>query len=106
MLKLSQLETALAEKPIDKMKLAEIADELLKRMRELEDHPRNCPAKNARRHFFYSPYVETTGRYISVRYKASDSPFGNYSLSKDQARQYLQWLRAGNVGTHREAQVD
>jgi hypothetical protein len=93
-------------KPIDKLKLAEIADALLKQMQELENHPKNRPTENARRKFFYTPYVKATGRYISVRYNASDVPFGNYSLTKDQARRYLQWLRAGNIGTHRDAQVD
>jgi hypothetical protein len=95
-----------AEKPIDKMKLAEIADELLKRMRELENHPKNRPAENARRTFFYSPFVKPAGRYVSVHYKASDMPFGNWSLNKDQAGRYLQWLRAGNIGTHREARIE
>jgi hypothetical protein len=91
-------------KPIDKMKLAEIAEELAKRTRALEEHPKNRPKENARRNFFYQPHVNVTGRYIFVRYKASD--IGGQSLTKDQAGQYLQWLRAGNIGTHREAQVE
>jgi hypothetical protein len=93
------------EKPIDKMKLAEIADELLRRMRELENHPTNRPTDNARRIFFYTPNATVAGRYISGRYNASQMPFGEYSLSKDQAGRYLDWLRAGNIGTHHEAKL-
>jgi hypothetical protein len=48
--------------PIDKVKLAEIADTLLKRMWELEHHPKNRPTEHARRNFFHAPYVKTTGR--------------------------------------------
>jgi hypothetical protein len=92
-------------KPVGKMKLAEIADELLKLMRELENHPKNRPADNARRKFFYFPFAETAGNYVYIRYKASEMPFGNWHLTKNQAGRYLEWLRAGNIGTHHEARI-
>ena len=46
---------------------------------------------------FNGAYARAAGRYVCVRYHHSQEP--SY-LSIDEARRYLEWIRAGHVGPH------
>jgi hypothetical protein len=82
------------------MKLKEIAAEIYSRLKKLEADPANAVQKlsgGGTYLHFYQPNVWAGRKYIYVRYKSYQS---ESRLTKAQAREYLEWLRGGNVGTH------
>src|SRR5436305_829948 len=66
----------------------------------LENDPISSPKINMYETRFYLTSAWSAGRYVQVRYRGER---GYDSLTKDQAGRYLQWLRSGNIGTHRDA---
>jgi hypothetical protein len=50
---------------------------------------------------FTGAHARAAGHYICVRYHLSQEPF---YLNIDEARRYLEWIRAGHVGPHWDLQ--
>lgn len=91
------------------MRLSEIADRIRAHLRRIEgDEQLNPwfkmvdgkrvpdPTRMGMRAFYHSGAV-SAGRYVSVTYVSYQ---GRSSLTRAEAIAYLEWLTAGNVGTH------
>ena len=75
------------------MKLKEIAAEITKYLKSFE-------AENNDKTFasmYYNSFATNAGRYVQIIYVSYQ---GYSSLTKQEALEYLEWLREGNVGRH------
>jgi hypothetical protein len=80
------------------MKLAEIASRIQAHLKRFEADPviNKVPAGRMT-HPYYLVNVWAAGAYVQIRYVGFQ---GNYSLRKQEAKEYLDWLDTGNVGKH------
>ena len=79
------------------LKLGEIADRIHAHLKRFENDPViNAPV--ALRKPYYAAGADQRGAYVRVRYVSYGG--GGTNLTKAEARRYLIWLDAGNVGTH------
>ena len=82
------------------MKLKEIARELFKYLAEFE-RLENIEHKGDRRYLgrYYNVNVWSGGRFVYVKYISYQI---ETAMTKSEATEYLEWLRAGNSGRHYE----
>lgn len=94
-----------SSKDPQQMTLYELAAEMEKRLKALSrsTDPAMNPPRGKRNCTFYQTSVYYVGRHIMVRYIG---PRPEDRLTKSEAALYLQWLRAGNVGTHLDAPLN
>jgi hypothetical protein len=85
--------------PIRMMALAEIVDELHQRSWAMANAPKKRDETNEYSMKLLTPHMTRRGRTVLVRYANEEYE----PLTDEEARRYLQWLRNGNVGTHRDA---
>jgi hypothetical protein len=90
--------------------LKELAAKLIEFLKEME-YTHNSVGKFC---FFHNPSVVVEGRHILITYVSVDDDCGyenavgipeTVRLSKEQARDYLEWLMKGNRGKHFEAKL-
>jgi hypothetical protein len=84
---------------IGRMTLDEIADELHERSWAMAKAPKKRDEANEYSMKLLTPRVRRRGRYIRISYGNENAD----PLTTEEAGRYLQWLRNGNVGTHRDA---
>jgi hypothetical protein len=61
----------------------------------------NAPDKPRGTTPYYNAWAYVAGRYVVVCYVSYQ---GRSNLTRDEAQVYLDWLKAGNVGTHFQQQ--
>jgi hypothetical protein len=92
--------TEQTEKPLTAKVVGERINAYLKRFED--DAVINAPVPrggtNLTPFFVAQAYGER--KYVYITYRSFQ---GQSKLTVDEARQYLDWLDAGNVGTHRQA---
>ena len=78
---------------VDKiMKLKEIAAEINEYLKKFESDSEPTFAT-----LYYNSFAVSAGRYVQIIYVSYQ---GHSSLTKQEALEYLEWLREGNVGRH------
>jgi len=86
------------------VKMQEIADGIKAHLKRFADDPVLCKHQaSGRAAFWNTNAVYPGGVKVRVMYISYQ---GSTTLSKEQAAAYLDWLNAGNVGTHYAAQRD
>lgn len=84
----------------ERMKLPEIAKRLNAHLQRLEGDKRVNYQKPGRISPYYCAGASAGRRYVGVSYVSFQ---GTSYLTKTEARKYLDWLDAGNIGRHYEA---
>lgn len=85
------------------MSMTEIAREIGKYLAKFEADPKISRVTTSSGQlitYFWNSHASASGRWIYVTYISYQ---GGRNLSKKEALEYLEWLRAGNVGRHYEA---
>ena len=82
------------------MKLNEITKRINKYLERLEADPAINAIKSSGHHPYYNANAHCSGSRIFVAYVNYN---GYFSLTKEIAIKYLEWLDAGNAGTHYDA---
>lgn len=84
-------------------KLEDLANGIYKYLQKFEADP-NINIRRNDNKYRLKPYFNVSawqaGRYVAVQYVSFQ---GHTNLTKQEAREYLDWLHEGNVGTHRSA---
>lgn len=83
------------------MKLEELAKRIRAHLLRFEADKTINVARDSGLRPYYHPYASRAGSYVRVTYVTFQ---GGTTLTKDEAQAYLDWLDAGNVGTHWRAQ--
>ena len=80
------------------MTLSEIAKRIDAHLQRIESNPDlNLESKYGK--LFHNAQAWRAGRFCQISYKSYWSP---QSISKELARAYLDWLDAGNSGSHQQ----
>jgi hypothetical protein len=82
------------------MKLAEIAQRIDAHLRRFEHDKsinKDISKEGTGLHLYYDAGAGASGRFVHVTYVRYREP--NH-LTREQATAYLDWLDAGNIGTH------
>lgn len=85
-----------------KTKLKDIAKEIDGYLKKFEADPKTNTGRynpKAGLHEYYNAGCSSRGRFVCVWYISYQ---GNSSLTKAEAIEYLDWLKAGNIGRHYE----